>query len=139
MFFPHFFPFLFFCNHFIIFFVILLMMLRSLLSRWINQCWYHYYILFLFCLSKSDETNKLILYFYFAANYRPFTYLKNGSMVSLSCHKIPQPKSGTVLQPCLLGYPPQLRRLSILAAISQYNSATSNASTVSRPFTLPEK
>ncbi|XP_013626690.1 PREDICTED: uncharacterized protein LOC106332744 isoform X3 [Brassica oleracea var. oleracea] len=69
----------------------------------------------------------------------PFTYLKNGSMVSLSCHKIPQPKSGTVLQPCLLGYPPQLRRLSILAAISQYNSATSNASTVSRPFTLPEK
>ncbi|KAF3514442.1 hypothetical protein F2Q69_00008284 [Brassica cretica] len=81
---------------------------RSLLSRWINQCW-------------------------------PFTYLKNGSMVSLSCHKIPQPKSGTVLQPCLLGYPPQLRRLSILAAISQYNSATSNASTVSRPFTLPEK
>ncbi|CAN6855506.1 unnamed protein product [Brassica oleracea] len=63
---------------------------------------------------------------------------QNGSMVSLSCHKIPQPKSGTVLQPCLLGYPPQLRRLSILAAISQYNSATSNASTVSRPFTLPE-
>ncbi|CAN6985561.1 unnamed protein product [Brassica oleracea var. botrytis] len=27
---------------------------------------------------------------------------QNGSMVSLSCHKIPQPKSGTVLQPCLL-------------------------------------
>ncbi|CAF1785348.1 unnamed protein product [Brassica napus] len=68
----------------------------------------------------------------------PFTYLKNGSMVSLSCHKIPQPKSGTVLQLCLLGYPPQLRRLSILAAISQYNSATFNDSTVSRPFTLPE-
>ncbi|KAH0937074.1 hypothetical protein HID58_004535 [Brassica napus] len=64
---------------------------------------------------------------------------QNGSMFSLSSYKIPQPKAGTVLQPCLLGYPPQLRRLSILAAISQYNSATSNASTVSRPFTLPEK
>ncbi|CAN7046371.1 unnamed protein product [Brassica rapa subsp. trilocularis] len=63
---------------------------------------------------------------------------QNGSMFSLSSYKIPQPKAGTVLQPCLLGYPPQLRRLSILAAISQYNSATSNASTVSRPFTLPE-
>uniref|UniRef100_M4EXJ3 Uncharacterized protein n=1 Tax=Brassica campestris TaxID=3711 RepID=M4EXJ3_BRACM len=64
---------------------------------------------------------------------------QNGSMFSLSSYKIPQPKAGTVLQPCLLGYPPQLRRLSILATISQYNSATSNASTVSRPFTLPEK